>query len=60
MFNKLPGGEKADAVIAEAKETYEKLTKSIWLHLSANLVNHKLATEPWKQFAPNNQGVPHT
>lgn len=58
MFVKLSGGEKAEAVIADAKTAYKKLTNKLWLHMAANLEQHKLATDPWKQFAPENQGTP--
>ncbi|CAK1603337.1 unnamed protein product [Parnassius mnemosyne] len=52
------GGDSAEAALAEAKQTFKNIVGNVWLHLATDFERYKLSTEPWKQFARENEITP--
>ncbi|XP_028177355.1 uncharacterized protein C05D11.1-like [Ostrinia furnacalis] len=52
------GGDAASAALRDAKETFKCIAARPWLHLATDFDRYKLRTEPWKQFAHENEITP--
>ncbi|XP_047987418.1 uncharacterized protein C05D11.1-like [Leguminivora glycinivorella] len=44
------GGDRADAVLKEAKKSLKLFTENLWLHMATDFERYPLSTEPWKRF----------
>ncbi|XP_045538857.1 uncharacterized protein C05D11.1 [Papilio machaon] len=52
------GGGGAEGALEDAKRALAALVRDPWLHLAADFDRYKLSTEPWKQFARENEIIP--
>ncbi|CAH2066403.1 unnamed protein product, partial [Iphiclides podalirius] len=52
------GGDSAEAALYEAKKTFKSIVSNAWLHIAADFKRYTLRTEPWKQFARENEITP--
>ncbi|XP_072936349.1 uncharacterized protein C05D11.1-like [Epargyreus clarus] len=51
-------GDAAETALKEAREAFKKITEKVWLHIATDFERYKLSTEPWQQFARENEITP--
>ncbi|KAG7311658.1 hypothetical protein JYU34_002712 [Plutella xylostella] len=52
------GGDSAETVLKDARETFKSITENVWLHIATDFTRYKLSVEPWKKFARENEITP--